>query len=404
MQADAGGGPRVSAAQAALRETLGLVIPFQRSTFMTRHTSHSVGDGNLPTPMRVADAAASALMGELLVEGVGAGFSVQVQGRIKSLASTARKMRSKGVPLEAVYDGIALRVILSDAPPALASEAIRACYLVSPVVFRIWRRVEIEYDDYIARPKSSGYRSIHMAVRGPGGVPLEVQARTSSMHHDAEYGPASHWAYKARMRAAASRDDGDTDGGGAATAPPGSELGVGGQRSHGAARRDDGSGGGSIDSKRIVALRAALEWGDVDAAGPGDVQDTGPSAMGAAKRELYQMTNAGELLSRVRADRAERAIHAAEGAARAPGSAKRFADAGADEIQVMIHPGGMHRVPSGSTAGDVVRTFGRIDLGHGVGGASTARQVNVNNQLVAEDTALSAGDLVVLSADILENV
>jgi HD domain/Region found in RelA / SpoT proteins len=179
--------------QSEVRELVRSVLPFDASTFNMERL-------NIPPSARrgleVLQGCARALLQEITMEGVASGLEVSVQGRVKSLFSTFKKMARKSVPLTKVYDARALRVVVEDFSGARELEAISACYKLLPAVHRMWKKVDGEDDDYIAQPKESGYQSLHTAVMGPGGVPMEVQIRTATMHDVAEYGRAAHWAYK----------------------------------------------------------------------------------------------------------------------------------------------------------------------------------------------------------------
>ncbi|USP39973.1 bifunctional (p)ppGpp synthetase/guanosine-3',5'-bis(diphosphate) 3'-pyrophosphohydrolase [Acinetobacter sp. XS-4] len=114
------------------------------------------------------------------------GIESEITGRAKHIYSIYRKMKSKNLSFDQLYDIRALRVLVNSVPE---------CYHSLGIVHQIWRHIPHQFDDYITNPKANGYRSLHTAVIAENKS-LEVQIRTHEMHDEAELGVCSHFNYK----------------------------------------------------------------------------------------------------------------------------------------------------------------------------------------------------------------
>jgi len=168
-----------------------------------------------------------------------------IAGRPKHIFSIWKKMRKKDAPIEELYDLRALRVLVDD---------VADCYAALGAVHALWPPMPSEFDDYIARPKSNGYRSLHTAVVGPGGKTLEVQIRTREMHAQAELGVAAHWRYK-----------------------------------------EGGAAGGAAMDKRIAWMRKLLEQA-ADAAREGEASPLDAMDGELVEDRVYALTPKGEVV------------------------------------------------------------------------------------------------------------
>ncbi|MBS3058649.1 MAG: bifunctional (p)ppGpp synthetase/guanosine-3',5'-bis(diphosphate) 3'-pyrophosphohydrolase [Candidatus Diapherotrites archaeon] len=116
-----------------------------------------------------------------------ANIEAEITGRAKQLHSIWKKMGEKGKGIEEIYDLLAVRII---------TENQKDCYQILGIVHELWQPIPSKFKDYIAKPKSNLYQSLHTTIIGPNQKPIEVQIRTKEMHYAAETGIAAHWKYK----------------------------------------------------------------------------------------------------------------------------------------------------------------------------------------------------------------
>ena len=115
------------------------------------------------------------------------GLHARVEGREKHLYSIYQKMREKRRSFSEIMDVYGFRVIV---------DSVDACYRALGIAHNLYKPIPGKFKDYIAIPKTNGYQSLHTVLKGPRGVPIEVQIRSEAMDAMASNGIAAHWLYK----------------------------------------------------------------------------------------------------------------------------------------------------------------------------------------------------------------
>lgn len=120
------------------------------------------------------------------------GLRYHMKGRTKSIHSIWQKMKKQQCGFNGVYDLFAIRIIL-DSPLEKEKEQ---CWKVFSLITNKYESNLKRLRDWLSVPKSNGYESLHITVKGPEDKWVEVQIRTERMDEIAEHGLAAHWRYK----------------------------------------------------------------------------------------------------------------------------------------------------------------------------------------------------------------
>jgi GTP pyrophosphokinase len=124
---------------------------------------------------------------------VNEGLKFDISGRPKSIFSIWKKMQSKNVPFEEIYDVLAVRIVFEPVPGIPEKTQ---CWNIYSMITDSYLPKPDRLRDWVSRPKPNGYEALHVTVMGPEGKWVEVQIRSKRMDEIAERGYAAHWKYK----------------------------------------------------------------------------------------------------------------------------------------------------------------------------------------------------------------
>jgi GTP diphosphokinase / guanosine-3',5'-bis(diphosphate) 3'-diphosphatase len=120
------------------------------------------------------------------------GYTFEIKARTKSISSIWKKMQTKEIPFEEIYDIFAIRIIF-DSPE---QDEITDAWKIYTTVTKFYQPSPDRLRDWISTPRANGYESLHTTVMSPTGKWVEVQIRSKRMDEIAEKGLAAHYRYK----------------------------------------------------------------------------------------------------------------------------------------------------------------------------------------------------------------
>lgn len=125
------------------------------------------------------------------------GINYEMKARVKSVYSIWKKMDSKQIPFEQVYDLYAVRIIFD---PKNEEKEKDECWEIFSTITETYKTHPERTRNWITQPKANGYQALHLTVMSSWGTWVEVQIRSKIMNEIAEKGFAAHWKYKAAGR------------------------------------------------------------------------------------------------------------------------------------------------------------------------------------------------------------
>lgn len=118
----------------------------------------------------------------------------EIKARIKTPYSIWRKMQTKHVTLDEVYDILAARIVFEG--DGQSETEITDCWRIYAIATNIYKPHPERLRDWLSHPKANGYQALQTTLMSRNGRWIELQIRSRRMDDIAEQGFAAHWKYK----------------------------------------------------------------------------------------------------------------------------------------------------------------------------------------------------------------